>query len=407
MKKVFKYSGVSIKQQLQQQSLCSTIFFPAFKRDILVKSDILEIKSDSLKIWNINRGLLSILLIFLLLLFSSPVQDAWAISGQELEKPKPVFTRIGDEISAKYIPRAKSTSVTTTFKVTKGGKLVEVKGMDFEKAERPEVDIKNYKSALFIIEIGDVIPAGSEATVTVSSDFFASGTEYRVFNEKLPQPWFNSECQNISTKDRVRDLIVTIKDGGPFDSDGEADGSITFVGGPRDSFWGYALGTLFIRFFGIFLVLSLLMVGMIFSGAIFSRLESRKTSLEPDGIEPDDIESEPVSNTQIQDSQDDTQAVEEDVESDEYTEEWADVDYETAAAIAVALHLHFSQPESGDNTSLDTDGSAGFTSSTGSASSSTRSTGSRPLSQNQNSWSNQGRDQMMRDRMQTYNRGSR
>ncbi|MBF0203514.1 MAG: hypothetical protein HQK67_04180, partial [Desulfamplus sp.] len=159
-------------------------------------------KSNNRTIWNssISSGVI-ICLSAILFLFPMALSTAYAssndkqnknamVSGQELEKPKPVFTRNGGEISAKFIPRAKSTSVILNFKVTKGGKLLDVKGMDFEKADRPEVDIKNYKSALFIIEIGDVNPAGSDATVAVSSDFFASGTEteYRVFNEKLPVP---------------------------------------------------------------------------------------------------------------------------------------------------------------------------------------------------------------------------
>jgi len=72
---------------------------------------------------------------------------------------------------------------------------------------------------------------------------------------------------------RVRELVVQVQDGGDLDADGEADGQIRLVGGPRDSFWGYALGTLFIRFFGIFFVLSLLMIGMFASGWIFTLLD--------------------------------------------------------------------------------------------------------------------------------------
>ena len=64
-----------------------------------------------------------------------------------------------------------------------------------------------------------------------------------------------------------------MQDGGNLDADGAADGQIRLVGGPRDSFWGYALGTLFIRFFGIFFVLSLLMIGMFASGWIFTLLD--------------------------------------------------------------------------------------------------------------------------------------
>ncbi len=325
------------------------------------------------------------------------------VSGQELEKPRPVFTRNGEEISAKFIPRAKSTSVILNFKVTKGGKLLDVKGMDFEKADRPEVDIKNYKSALFIVEVGEVSPVGSDATVAISSDFFSSGTQYRIFNEKLPTPWMNSECQNISTTNRVRDLIVTVKDGGPFDSDGEANGSITLVGGPRDSFWGYALGTLFIRFFGIFLVLGVLMAGMMLSGAIFSRMESKKIGKEPDAtdkVDSDDIKFSSHDPKVV------TESEEEEIVETEKLEEMADMDpvddYEIAAAIATALHLYFesSQQLSNNTSSSNSDQSHLPTEA--------KSVSVRPTVQaNANTWSNDGRSQMMRERLQTYNRGNR
>ncbi|MGD9732420.1 MAG: OadG family protein [Desulfamplus sp.] len=318
-----------------------------------------------------------------------------SVSGQELEKPKPVFTRNGDEISAKYIPRAKSTSVTTTFKVSKGGKLVEVKGKDFEEAARPEVDIKNYKSALFIVEIGDVSPAGSDATLVVASDFFASGTEYRVFNERLPQPWFNSECHNVASKGRVRELLITIKDGGPFDSDGAANGSITFVGGPRDSFWGYALGTLFIRFFGIFLVLSVLMIGMMLSGVVFSRIEAKKADKESDSKSGDDSDDALSHDAQADIESEETQSVE--IEDSEPYTDTVD-DYEIAAAISTALHLYFESANLSDSLK-----STDLKSSEPPASKNIR--GAQTAQSN--TWSNDGRAQMMRDRLQTYNRGNR
>ena len=180
------------------------------------------------------------------------------------------------ESSAKLIPRAKSTSVQIQFSVA-GARLLDVEGMDFENAERPEVDVKNFKSALFVIHLGDVTPGG-EAKVSLTSDFFISSTQFYVFNETLSQPWIISDAANLSLPDRVQELVVTVKDGGPLDSDGKADGRITLVGGPRDSFWGYALGTLFIRFFGIFIVLSILMLGMIFSGLVFQWLARRKAA---------------------------------------------------------------------------------------------------------------------------------
>ena len=107
---------------------------------------------------------------------------SWAAFGDDREKPEPVFTNEGNKITAKYIPRAKSTSVLVDFEVT-GGKLVKVSGMDFYQAKRPEADVKDFKSALFTIEIKDVAPV--PVKVSLTSDFFTSSTEYWIFNEKL------------------------------------------------------------------------------------------------------------------------------------------------------------------------------------------------------------------------------
>ncbi|MBF0211795.1 MAG: OadG family protein, partial [Desulfamplus sp.] len=214
-----------------------------------------------------------------------------------------------------------------------------------------------------------------------------SGTEYRVFNEKLPQPWFNSECHNVASKGRVRELIINIKDGGPFDSDGEANGSITFVGGPRDSFWGYALGTLFIRFFGIFLVLSVLMAGMMLSGAIFSRMEAKK-SQKKETDAPDSVEEESPAQ-----EADQAEVVAESSQEEEPQPFESQVDdYEIAAAIATALHLHFQRRSP----------------SVAAESQEFPTTASRIICPVQtNTWSNDGRTQMMRDRQMSFNRTNR
>ncbi len=210
----------------------------------------------------------------LLLLVVSPAL-AWAFKiGPDIEKPKPEFTRSGDQISAKLIPRAKSTSIEIRFQV-KGGRLADVGTYDWETAERPEVNVKNFKSSLFEVRIDD-IPAGGEAAVSIISDFFISSTRFFIFNPRLPSPWIkDAPVENISLGNRVQELTVIVKDGGPLDADGAVNGRITLIGGPRDSFWGYALGTLFIRFFGIFIVLVVLMIGMLASGWIFQRLLSR------------------------------------------------------------------------------------------------------------------------------------
>jgi Na+-transporting methylmalonyl-CoA/oxaloacetate decarboxylase gamma subunit len=127
----------------------------------------------------------------------------------------------------------------------------------------------------------------------------------------------NSDAQNISLPDLVQKLVVSVKDGGPFDSDGATNGRITLTGGPKDSFWGYALGTLFIRFFGIFLVLSILMIGMIISGKFFQIFDKKKAE-------------------RIQESQLQPAVATPDVQPAE------EVESKLATAIGVALHLHFS-----------------------------------------------------------------
>lgn len=276
----------------------------------------------------------------------------WAAFGEDIEKPKPEFTREGDKITAKLIPRGKSTSILIAFEVS-GGKLMKVSGVDFETAARPEVDIKNFKSALFMVEAGEISPPGAEVKVKISSKFFSSSTKYYVFNEHIEKPWMISEAENISLPDFFQDLIVTVKDGGLYDSDGAADGKIVFTGGPRDSFWGYALGTLFIRFFGIFIVLGVLMIGMIVSGKIFQTMEKKK-------VKPVEKPKPPAA------------------AKHPAAPEKKGVSPEMATAVAVALHLHLS---------------------------SLRSSAPMPLSVPRiDSWTQQGRQQMMEERFLIFNK---
>ena len=192
---------------------------------------------------------------------------------QNTEKPEPEFTREGEIISATLIPRAKNVSVVIRFQA-RGGRLDEVFPVDFFSAARPEVDVKNFKSALFGIKV-EGVPTGGNVQVSLSSDFFTSGTQFFAFNERLEEPWSKNVSRNIAHPERVKELVVDVRDGGPLDSDGAEDGQITLVGGPRDSFWGYALGTLAIRFFGIFIVLSILMIGIVISGRVFQSLGAR------------------------------------------------------------------------------------------------------------------------------------
>jgi Na+-transporting methylmalonyl-CoA/oxaloacetate decarboxylase gamma subunit len=257
------------------------------------------------------------LVVALLAILLQPGQARAFIIGGDFEKPKPEFSREGETVVAKLIPRAKSSSVTIDFRVN-GGRLTAVRGVDFETAARPEVNEKNFKSALFDILV-DGVPIGGKIQVSLLSDFFTRSTAFYVYNPHLQSPWTDAQAGNIDHPDRVQELVVTVADGGPFDADGAADGHITLTGGPRDSFWGYALGTLFIRFFGIFIVLSILMVGIIFSGRIFQWLEVRKSR-------PDVIVT-PVGETA--DSQKPVAAATRGAASGE-----------VVAAIATALHLH-------------------------------------------------------------------
>ncbi len=265
-----------------------------------------EIFKSAIRTWLILAWMLVILI---------PRTTVYAAFGEDLEKPKPEFTREGNVITAKLIPRAKSTSVSIHFQVS-GGRLVSVEGMDFQEAARPGVDNKDFKSELFTIKI-DGVPPDGVAKVSVTSAFFSSSTEYWVFNRNLKEPWMNADAKNISLPDMIQKLVVSVKDGGTFDSDGAVDGRITFTGGPKDSFWGYALGTLFIRFFGIFLVLSILMIGMIISGKIFQMLDKKKAKREKEiQLQPET----PAPGIQPAET----------------------VEPEMAAAIGAALHLHFS-----------------------------------------------------------------
>ena len=224
----------------------------------------------------LHRRCLQLFVLVSALIFFSWCEDGFAdgfFSFGDVEKPTPDFSGEGDRIVAKLVPRAKSTSVLIEFQVIDGGKLEAVKGVDFASVDRPEVDVKNFKSAVFAIEIGQVANGGS-AALAIRSDFFTLSTAFYVFNPKRASAWIeDAQTENRALPQRARELVVAVKDGGDFDADGRADGHILLIGGPRDSFWGYALGTLFIRFFGIFIVLSLLMVGMIASGRIFKALD--------------------------------------------------------------------------------------------------------------------------------------
>jgi hypothetical protein len=288
--------------------------------------------------------------IFFLLAVSSP---GWAAFGDDAERPKPEFTRQENRIVAKLIPRGKSTSVLIQFQ-TPDGQLLGVESMDFDEAGQKGMDAKDFRSALFAVKAGGLSPGG-EIKVSLSSNYFTQATELWVLNRALQPPWANADAMHIERPDRVQELVVTVKDGGPFDSDGAVNGEIILVAGPKDSFWGYALGTLLIRFFGIFLVLGVLMVGMILAGRAFQRLDRRAAtskaapSLQPVAREPEEVPE--------------------------------DIEPETATAIGIALHLHLVALRAAAAMNLE------------------RSDGSP--------WARQGRSQIMRDRLLVQDRAGR
>jgi hypothetical protein len=285
-----------------------------------------------------------------MLVVSSP---CWAAFSDDAEKPKPEFTRQVDRIVAKLILRGKSTSVLIHFQ-TPDGQLLGVEGVDFDEAGQKGMDAKDFRSALFAVKAGGLSPGG-EIKVALSSNYFTQATELWVLNRALQTPWTNANAMNTERPDRVQELVVTVKDGGPFDSDGAVNGEILLVVGPKDSFWGYALGTLLIRFFGIFLVLGVLMVGMILAGLVFQRLDRRaEASKAAPALRP---------------------AAEEPEETPEA------IDPETATAIGVALHLHLCALRAAAAMNLEwSDGS---------------------------SWARQGRSQIMRDRLLVHDRTGR
>ena len=284
------------------------------------------------------------------------------VSFGETEKPAPEFQRSGPTIMAKLIPRAKSTRVTILFGVAGGGSLEGVKGVDFESVAHADVDIKNFKSAVFEIRISQV-KSGETALLSIKSDFFTKSTMFYVCNPAREKPWVDTKAENRADTDRVRELIIPVQDGGDFDADGRIDGRVTVIGGPRDSFWGYALGTLFIRFFGIFIVLSILMIGMFLSGVIFNTLEQRRKRTA--GAHYEMIKTEMANKSDIVP-----------VESD--ADRSSDVSEETAAAIGIALHLHLSNLRMPGETHEAV----------------------RP----QSPWASEGRQRMMNERLSVFNR---
>jgi hypothetical protein len=278
----------------------------------------------------------------------------WAAFGDDLEKPKPEFTRQEERMAAKLIPRGKSSSVLIEFQAA-GGRLLGIEGVDFDPAGQRGMDAKDFRSDLFAVTAGG-IPPGGEVKLSLSSNYFTQATELWVLNRASKTPWLPAGAESIERPDRVQELVVAVKDGGPLDSDGASNGEIVLIVGPKDSFWGYALGTLLIRFFGVFLVLGVLQAGMLLAGQVFQALDRRKETPKFAAVRTTALGEEP-------------EKVSEGIEA------------EAATAIGVALHLHLAALRAEAAMNLEPSDAS--------------------------SWARQGRTQIMRDRLLTHDRAGR
>jgi hypothetical protein len=244
---------------------------------------------------------IGILVTALLVMMNS---TGWAAFGEDVEKPKPEFYEKGDGWVAKLIPRGKSTSIEIGFHASSGA-LTKAGAKEFDEASKPQVDSKTFRSDFFSLEILTDMP-GAEAEISVSSDYFTSATQLWAPKEKGSSIWEKVETkttgpvEGMSAKTKI--LTLSVKDGGVLDADGMADGRIELILAPQDSFWGYAMGTLVIRFFGVFLVLAILMIGMSLSGKFFESMDLKKRAAVPAPMpapapvrhEPEVVEPEPV-----------------------------------------------------------------------------------------------------------------
>jgi hypothetical protein len=250
--------------------------------------------------------------------------SSWAAFGEDIEKPRPEFSKQDGDWIAKLTPRGKSTPVQIRFHV-EGGTITAVGEKDYPPEAHPQVDPKNFRSDFFSIQASAA--PGAEVAVSISSDYFTSATELWGPVTVNSTTWGPTGAVNTALADRVNRLTVKVRDGGALDDDGAANGRIEVIVGPRDSFWGYALGTLFIRFFGIFIVLTMLMAGMLISGKVFEALEGRRRPPMPSPTpakRPETPLEKPVAAPAMAAVEDGPPAL----------------SAEAAAAVALALHLH-------------------------------------------------------------------
>lgn len=251
--------------------------------------------------------------------------SGWAVFGEDIERPQPKFTQEGADWIAELIPRGKSTRVQIRFHA-EGGTLAEPVPKIFGETDGPKIDIKNYRSGFYVVNMTPD-QKGGEISLSLSSSYFNSATDIWGVTERSSKTWGTTGVVTTSIKGEPTALRFVVQDGSLLDEDGEANGQIQVVIGPRDHFWGYAIGTLVIRFFGVFLVLGILMIGMIISGKVFQALEKAKHPAVPtfpdgpgdlDGLdEPAELESPALGPDPVQ-----------------------EVSPAMAAAIGLALHLH-------------------------------------------------------------------
>jgi len=226
---------------------------------------------------------------------------AWATFGKDdFELPKPVFTKQENEWIAELIPRGKILPVKIRFHVD-GGVLaqpvakvfsdsdksdMDKSDIDKSDSEKPDIDMKNFWSGFFILDIIPAYGSNGEVTLAVSSDFFVSSTDIWGRTDASSGKWGNisTDKQSVaSDKKNVNIINCVIRDGGAQDEDGMADGKIRLIIGPRDDFWNFALGAFIIRTFGVFLMLFVLMFGMTLSGKVFQFIDAKKRESQDSG----------------------------------------------------------------------------------------------------------------------------
>jgi hypothetical protein len=255
----------------------------------------------------------------LILIISNSV---WAAFGEEdVELPRPIFTKDGDEWVAELIPRGRAGSSKIRFHID-GGTLAQPAPKVFTMDDLPDINWKNYWSGFFTLDITPSHESGGKVTLSMSSDFFSSNTDLWGRTVQNSKTW-GSISNDIKTGEKNITVITTvIKDGSTLDEDGVSDGKIRIIIGTRDHFWNFAMGALIIRTFGVFLMLIALMVGMVLSGTVFKYLDVKSKlpkTASPAALKPKKQE--------VAESAPQTVAIEE-------------LPADTAAAIGIAVHLY-------------------------------------------------------------------